>query len=73
MLVTVIDCVAPVSLPITVNCVALPPAGVDGVRGTNVNLTELATTVLLLGASSSPKKKGVEAFGEPAPAPLAMS
>ena len=42
----------------------------DG-NGNNAILTELATTVLLFGASSSPKKKGVEAPGEPAPAPEA--
>ena len=61
LLVTVIDDVAPVSLPTIVSCVDLPDNVLVADKGLVETQTDLATTVLLLGTSSSPKKKGVVA------------
>ena len=62
LFVMVIELVAPVSLPIIVNCVAaiFCPA-------VTPTFTLTATRVLLFGASSSPKKNGVVAPTEPPP------
>ena len=58
------EVVAPVSLPIIVNCVAFCTFTGEPTP----MFTELATKVLLFGASSSPKKKGTVA-PTPLPAP----